>query len=80
MALSLSDTSPFNPRCQYLLDGAQASLVSAGSISVTYAGITSTTIAVSAGNKTIENIVQYNYANYSDYGYSPVTSIFYSCP
>ncbi len=78
--MSLADTNPFNVQCQYLLDGTQASLVSPGGISVTYAGVTSTTVSVNSGSKTVKYTVQYNYANYTDYGYSPVTSIFYSCP
>ena len=77
--LSLSDADPFKPECQYRLDGAQASLVSASGISVTYAGITSTTLAVASGSKYQQNITQYNYSNATDYGNFAVGSITYSC-
>lgn len=79
-SLSLSDTNPFNAKCQYLLDGARASLVSPGEISVTYAAITSTSLIVSAGSKYTQNVIQYNFSNYTDYGNYSVSSIFYSCP
>lgn len=78
--MPLSDTSVFNPQCGYVLDGMKVGYVDAGQIIATSAGITSTTVTVNATNKTTRHVVQYNWSNATDYGWSATSSILYSCP
>lgn len=78
--LPLSDTNPFNPKCEYILNGMSVSFVSPSVIAASSPEITTSTFVVNSSNKYLFHAMQYNWSNYTDYGWQPMGSILYRCP
>lgn len=81
--LSLTDTGPFDPQCEYILNGIRTSWVTSSSIGAVSNSVSGATTAywrlVNSSNKTLTYSADDNYSNNMYYGSNTTTSILYRC-